>query len=204
MFQAALNLPNPLAARQSLFTDHGQALTTSRAVAERFGKRHDHVVRDIKKLIAELDDLDISLPKIGESDSQFSLAKIGGSDSQNQLFSLRNFAQSTYQNSRGKTFTEYRLTHDGFALLTMGFTGRDALAWKFAFIQAFNALEAELQASLAREAAALHQLRPLLAPVVAGKLQGLRRAQIGATIGRSPASITYHTRTARRLGLLAH
>lgn len=173
--QLALNLPNPLAARQSLFTDHGHALTTSRAVAERFGKRHDDVLKAAKKLIAELADPE---------------------------FSLRNFAESKYQNARGKTYPEYHLTHDGFALLVMGFTGRDALAWKKSFIQAFNALEAELQARVNREAAALHQLRPLLAPVVAGTEQGLRRAAIGASVNRSAASISYHRRTARRLGLL--
>lgn len=172
--QTCLNLPNPLAARESLFTDHGLALTTSRAVAERFGKKHKNVMRDIEALVADMPDPE---------------------------FSRLNFEPSDYT-IRGKTYPAYRLTHNGFAILAMGFTGTEALAWKIAFLDAFNALEAELQASLAREAAALHQLRPLLAPVVAGKLQGLRRAQIGATIGRSPASITYHTRTARRLGLL--
>ncbi len=189
--QLALNLPNPLAARQSLFTDHGKVLTTSRAIAKCFGKRHDHVVRDIKKLVSELDTLDVSLPKIGESDSKI------------QPFSLLNFEPSDYTNSRGKTFAEYHLSHDGFALLVMGFTGGDALAWKFSFIQAFNALEAELLTRVEREAAALHQLRPLLAPIVAGTKQGLRRAAIGATVNRSAASISYHRRAARRLGLLS-
>lgn len=176
MQQAALNLPNPLAARQSLFTDHGKALTTSYAVAERFGKVHRNVTRDIEKLIVEL------------ADSEFSLL---------------NFEQSTYTNARGKVYPAYRLTHDGFALLVMGFTGRDALAWKVSFLKAFNSLEAELLAQVAREAAALHQLRPLLAPIVADTLQGLSRAAIGVQVHRSAASITYHRRTARRLGLLS-
>ena len=49
--QLALNLPNPLAARQSLFmSTDGQPFTTSRAVAERFGKKHFHVLRDIENL----------------------------------------------------------------------------------------------------------------------------------------------------------
>lgn len=188
--QLALNLPNPLAARQSLFTDHGKALTTSRAVAAHFGKRHDNVVRDIQKLISELDILDSSLLKIEELDCQ------------NNQFSRLNFQPSDYKNSRGKNFVEYRLTYDAFALLTMGFTGRDALAWKFAFIQAFNALEAELLAHVTREAAALHQLRPLLAPVVADATQGLSRSVTGLRVQRSAASISYHRRVARNLGLL--
>lgn len=173
--QLALNLPNPLAARESLFTDHGLALTTSYAIAQRFGKIHRNVVRDIEKLIADIPDPE---------------------------FSLLNFEQSDYKNSRGKTLPAYRLTHDGFALLAMGFTGAEALAWKVAFIQAFNALEAELAAHVAREAAALHKLRPLLAPVVAGTEQGLRRAAIGLSVNRSARSITYHRRVARSLGLL--
>lgn len=173
--QLALNLPNPLAARESLFTDHGLALTTSTAVAKRFGKLHKNVMRDIEKLLADIPDPE---------------------------FSRLNFEPSNYTNTRGKIFPEYRLTHNGFAILAMGFTGAEALAWKIAFLNAFNALEAELLAHVAREAAALHQLRPLLAPVVAGTAQGLRRAAIGATVGRSERSITYHRRVARNLGLL--
>lgn len=158
----------------------GHVFTTSLKVAEHFGKNHQHVLRQIRTLINEL-----SLSKNGQSNE----------------FSLANFGESNYT-KRGKTYPAYRLTHDGFALLAMGFTGAEALAWKVAFIQAFNALEAELRAHVAREAAALHQLRPLLAPVVAGTEQGLRRAAIGLSVNRSARSITYHRRVARRLGLL--
>ncbi len=117
--QLALNLPNPLAAAQSLFLDHGHPVTTSRALAERFDKKHFHVIRGIEKIIVDLAD---------------------------PTFSASNFGFSEYKNKRGKTLPEYRITRDGFALLAMGFTGRDALAWKVAFIAAFNALEAELRA----------------------------------------------------------
>ena len=55
--QLALALPNPLAARESLFlSTDGQPFTTSRAVAERFGKRHTEVLRTIQKLIADMPD----------------------------------------------------------------------------------------------------------------------------------------------------
>ncbi|MDD5613271.1 MAG: Rha family transcriptional regulator, partial [Gallionella sp.] len=117
-------------------------------------------------------------------------------------FNQRNFALVNYLDAKGESRPEYRLTHDAFAFLAMRFTGKEAMAWQIAFIQAFNALEAELQSRVTREAAALHQLRPLLAPVVAGTEQGQRRAAIGATINRSAASVSYHRRTARRLGLL--
>ena len=176
--QLALHLPNPLAAREVLFlSTDGQPFTTSRAVAERFGKRHKNVIRDIENLIANCPD---------------------------PAFARLNFEPSSYLNKQNKPPPESRLPHDGFALLAMGFTGRDALAWKIAFLQAFNAMEAELRAKTERFAHALDQVRPMLRPVVECTEAGYSRADIAAPLGKSPASITYHRRTARRLGLLAH
>ena len=37
------------------------------------------------------------------------------------------------------------MDREGFMLLAMGFTGKEALRWKLAFIAAFNRMEAELQ-----------------------------------------------------------
>ena len=37
-----------------LIIEHdGEALTTSRAVAENFGKRHDHIIRDIEQILED-------------------------------------------------------------------------------------------------------------------------------------------------------
>ena len=175
--QLTLNLPNPLAARQALFlSTNGQPFTTSRAVAERFGKRHRDVLKAIKNLLADMPDA---------------------------AFAERNFAPSTYLDPTGRSLPEYRLTHDGFALLAMGFTGREALAWKIAFLQAFNALEGELAERTARFATALDHVRPFLRPIVETTERGFNRAEIGLLLDKSPASITYHRRAARRLGLLA-
>lgn len=176
MSQLTLALPNPLAAREVLFlSTNGQPFTTSRAVAERFGKRHDNVIRAIKKLLSEMPD-----PQFG----------------------LLNFEESSYLNEQQKQQPEYRLTHDGFALLAMGFTGTDALAWKIAFLQAFSMLEAELIAQTARYAKALDQVRPMLRPIVEATAQGLNRAAIAAPLGKSVNAVSYHRRSARRLGLL--
>lgn len=180
--QLTLNLPNPLAARQALFlSTDGQPFTTSRAVAERFGKTHKDVLRAIESLLIAMPDPE---------------------------FSRRNFAPRKYQYTTARNqlreAPEYHLTHDGFALLAMGFTGREALAWKIAFLQAFNALEAELHARTARFATALDQVRPMLRPVVEATEAGYSRADIAAPLGKSPASVTYHRRAARRLGLLTH
>lgn len=175
--QLPLNLPNPLAARESLFVDHDQPFTTSRAVAERFGKNHKDVLRTLEKLV---------------------------SDSPDQEFSRRNFAPSTYTNTRGKSYPEYRLTHDGFALLAMRFTGTEALAWQIAFLSAFNALEAELKARVEREANALYRLRPHWRAINVGLSAGLKRSQICLLTGhRSADTITANKRRMREAGLFA-
>lgn len=157
--------------------------TTSLMVAEHFHKRHDHVVRNIENLLADL-----------ESDSP-----ILGSQTD---FSRLNFDLSEYKNQRGKTYPMYRLSHDGFALLAMGFTGKDALAWKVQFLAAFRDMERHLQAREARFAHALDQVRPFLRPVVEGTEQGLDRSAIAEPLGKSANAITYHRRKAREFGLL--
>ncbi len=101
----------------------GHAVTTSTEVARVFGKRHDLVLRDIRNLAAQLPDAD----------------------------RLLNFAETveTRANPSGGAPIEspaYRLTRDGFTLLAMGFTGKRALAFKLAYIDAFNKMEADLKA----------------------------------------------------------
>lgn len=46
---------------------------------------------------------------------------------------------------RGRKFPMYLMNRDGFTLLVMGFTGREALDWKIKYINAFNEMEKELQ-----------------------------------------------------------
>lgn len=54
------------------------------------------------------------------------------------------FIESAYPN-RGKMYKEYLLTRDGFSLLVMGFTGKEALQWKLKYIEAFNKMEEALK-----------------------------------------------------------
>lgn len=156
----------------------GHTFTTSLKIAEHFGKRHDDVLKAIRNIIKQC-----------KTDSQ-----------------LRNFAELyityTVKNGAKRQRPIFHLTRAGFEFVARGFTGAVAFEWNWKFIFAFEAMDTELQARINREAAALHQLRPLLAPVVAGTEQGLRRAAIGASVNRSAASVSYHRRTARRLGLL--
>lgn len=95
----------------------GQVTTTSVQVAQHFNKRHRDVIRAINNLARELP-------------SEW----------------VRNFAQGYYTMAETgeQQHKMYRLTRDGFTLLAMGFTGKEALQWKLAYLQAFNRMEAEL------------------------------------------------------------
>lgn len=87
-------------------------VTDSRRVAKHFGKRHDNVLRAIKKMGCS------------------------------ELFAKLNFEVCFENNElqNGKPLKFYRMTKDGFLLLVMGFTGRAAMTVKEAYIAAFNAM----------------------------------------------------------------
>lgn len=94
---------------RQLVTAHGeQVTTTSRKIAELFGKRHADVLRRI-------DNLDCS----GD-------------------FNQRNFALVEYVDEKGEKRPEFEITRDGTAFLIMGFTGKQAGEFKEAYINAFN------------------------------------------------------------------
>ena len=94
--------------------ENGQAVVSSRQVAENFGKNHKDVLRSIRGL-------DCS-----------------------EKFAERNFAPSEYKDSSGKTNSEFLITRDGFSFLVMGFTGADAAVWKEKYIYAFNEMDKKL------------------------------------------------------------
>lgn len=95
-------------------------MTTSLIVAEQFSKNHAHVMRDIRDIIGQAGDK----------------SKIGFM-----------FHQSTYADKYGREKPMYLITRDGFSLLAMGFTGAKALQFKLKFIDAFNRMEAEINAA---------------------------------------------------------
>ena len=100
----------------TLAAREGQITATSLQVAEHFGKRHTHVLRSIRNLQVSED------------------------------FSRLNFGPRDYFDERGKVQPMYDITRDGFAMLAMGFTGKEAARWKEAYISTFNAMEAKLRA----------------------------------------------------------
>lgn len=92
--------------------NNGQAVTTSMKIAEYFGKKHQHVMEKIRKLLDELP----------------------------SEWGVSNFRQSSYFNVQGKEQPCYEMTKDGFTLLAMGFTGKKAIEFKLNYINAFNAM----------------------------------------------------------------
>lgn len=152
--------------------------TTSVKMAEHFGKRHDNVMTIIRRVLADTPAAE-RLLNFEESFGYF--ASANGAMRQRPI---------------------YELTHDGFAVVAMGFTGPEAMAWKWAFLSAFRQQEAELAAANARYLAALDQIRPSLRPVVRHFEDGLPRRATAAHLGKTVGSVSYHRGQARRLGLL--
>lgn len=123
----------------------GIPVTTSRAVTEQFGKRHDHVLRDIEELLDQLKNAG-SHPKSGEAESPGTVAV---AQLQAFQFAELNFLPITYPDAQGKPRPMYLLTRDGFTLLAMGFTGARAVQFKVAYINAFNRMERLLKGGIA-------------------------------------------------------
>lgn len=95
-----------------IFERKEQAVVSSRTIADRFNKDHRSVTRSIENLTA-------------------------------QNCSVKNmFIKSHYDTERGRSYKEYLMNRDGFSLLVMGFTGKEALEWKLKYIAAFNRMEA--------------------------------------------------------------
>jgi Rha family phage regulatory protein len=100
---------------QLVFVEKNKAVTTSIIIAEVFEKDHKHVLRDIKEL--------------------------GCSEE----FRRSNFGQSSYINSQNKEMPMYYMNKKGFTLLAMGYTGKEAMKFKEAYIDQFEKMESELK-----------------------------------------------------------
>ena len=95
-------------------TSNGELVVSSRQVAENFGKEHSKVIRSIE-----------GIANFGDTQGMFH--KVSYVNEQN-----------------GQEYKEYLMNRDGFSLLVMGFTGKEAMAWKLKYIEAFNAMEKKL------------------------------------------------------------
>lgn len=103
---------NALAKSEILILDRGKSLwTTSLDIAEKFNRKHQHVLESIRNLECPVD------------------------------FHRSNFRHILYQDSHGRDQSAYEMTRDGFTLLAMSFSGKRAMQWKIAYINAFNLME---------------------------------------------------------------
>lgn len=100
-----------------IINNNGELVVSSRKVAEDFGKEHGKVLRSIHEIMSE---------------------------SGEPILACEMFYETTYEN-RGKQYPEYLMNRDGFSLLVMSFTGREAMQWKIKYINAFNAMEKKLK-----------------------------------------------------------
>jgi anti-repressor protein len=106
-------------------SEKGNPVTTSLLVAKKFGKDHNHIVRDIQNIIEK-------------------------GSAQNWTHPL--FFESTYIHPQnGQSYRMYIMNRDGFSLLVMGFTGEKAMNFKLDFIIAFNKMEQTLKAQLPQD-----------------------------------------------------
>ena len=95
-------------------TSNGELVVSSRQVAENFGKEHSKVIRSIE-----------GIANFGDTQGMFH--KVSYVNEQN-----------------GQEYKEYLMNRDGFSLLVMGFTGKEAMEWKIKYINAFNEMEKKL------------------------------------------------------------
>ena len=112
-------MSNQLTITNAVTIVNGQPVTTSLKIAEVFGKQHKDVLKAIRNLECPED------------------------------FNRRNFAptERVWKNNLGKAVSDtmYEITRDGFTLLAMGFTGRKAMQFKLAYIEAYNEMERKLK-----------------------------------------------------------
>lgn len=159
---------------------NGQVVVSSREVAEKFGKRHDHVIRTIA------DKIEVN-PKLG---------------------SPKYFTESTYLDKSNRQSKEYLMTRDGFSFLVMGFNGKDADIWKIKYIDAFNQMEEKLKQSnvLTEEERLKLQLFSKDASEVAyahNRLVELQTAPLVAKIEEQTPKVEYHDNVLNKENLLS-
>jgi Rha family phage regulatory protein len=106
-----------------------KAVTTSRKIAETFGKNHKEVLRDIENLRCSKE------------------------------FTQRNFALSSYKDKSGKKNKEFEVSKDGVVMLIMGYTGLKAMQFKESYINAFNQMEEVLTKRAYGESHTLTEIR---------------------------------------------
>lgn len=93
----------------------GHLVVSSLEIAAHYKKRHENVMRQINIIIS----------------------------TNEKCKSM--FIPGIYKNKQNHEYPCYFMDRDGFSILTMGFTGKEALEWKIKYIEAFKAMENTIQ-----------------------------------------------------------
>lgn len=174
-----LTVPSP-----NLTVAAGKIWASSQDVAHAFGKRHDLLLRDLDRMMADLPS-DFCLLNFEETEQNRPSPMVLGAVIRSRAI---------------------RMTRDGFTLLVMGFTGAQAMRFKILWLEAFNRMEEELaRGSGQREALLVMELlrtNPLWADIRRYTLMGLKQKEICKLVDRCKDTVRAHTRRLRELGLL--
>jgi Rha family phage regulatory protein len=105
-----------------VFEKNDDIKTDSFKIADKFGKRHDNVIRDIEAIVSSL--------------TQLVTKNILAQDEVAKLNFEVCFKNNELQNGKPQKF--YELNESAFMLVVMKYTGLDAMAIKTRYINAFN------------------------------------------------------------------
>ena len=109
----------------TLINRNGGAYIDSREVAEAIGKRHDHLLRDIRNYAEIMGK--IGFPKVGESDF---------------------FVQSSFVNAQNKAMPCYLISKMGCELVANKLIGEKGVLFTVAYVTKFNEMEQKERADL--------------------------------------------------------
>lgn len=98
-----------------IVTVKGVAMTNSKNIADKFNKQHRQILDSIRRIMKD-----------------------------EPAFGRANFCASSYTTDQNKVLDCFEMTRDGFSMVAMSLTGKEALNWKVKYINAFNAMEAQL------------------------------------------------------------
>jgi Rha family phage regulatory protein len=102
----------------TIIKQNGGTYINSREVADVIGKRHDHLLRDIRGYIDII--LRNGLPKVGVSDF---------------------FVESTYKNAQNKEMPCYLISKPGCEIIANKFIGEKGTLFTIAYVKRFNEME---------------------------------------------------------------
>ncbi|UPL43301.1 ORF6C domain-containing protein [Bacillus sp. PGP15] len=105
-----------------VFMEGNKVVTDSLTISQMFGKRHDHVMRDIE----------IQIEKLLEAGEQ--------------QWGITNFGETKYQHPQNKQwYDKYNLTEDAFAIIAMSYITPEAMKMKIKFLQEFKRMKEHIQ-----------------------------------------------------------